>query len=293
MFVNRARCEPPIRSSFRPTDRTALTLLELLVVLVILAVVATVAVNSLQPRVESARFDQTRRLIEDIQEATIGSRGSRQTDGTPLVSGFLADTGRLPRPPGRTGTSSPGQELSELWDSESSIATNFPFRFRSGPGTPVDYSQIQLPCGWRGPYLHLPMGATDVTDSWGRPLDFEYGDDSTIDCILWKPVGDVETELTCPLKTGKVIVTGTLSFGQTEPSSVEVVMLGPDPDSSMSELSVFADEDNNPLTFTFSDIAVGLRAIHIRYDDKQLTRYVQVGHQGLTMAIDLNLTDPD
>ena len=274
------------------SQRNALTLLELLVVLVILAIVATVAVNSLQPRVESTRFDQTRRLLETIHEASMGLRGSRQTDGTPLVSGFVADVGRLPRPdPLWSAESETGMELQELWNSNCKLATDYPFRFRSGPSSPKDYSQIQIPCGWRGPYLHLPIGMTRVTDSWGRPFSFEYSGDSTIGRVIWNPIGNFDQTLTCELNTGKVIVTGTLNFGQSIPSSVEVVLLAPDPDSSLGELGVFADEDDNPTMFAFTDVPIGLRAIHIQYDDRELTRYIQVPHQGLTMAFEL--AEPD
>jgi len=271
------------------------SLLELLVVLVILAIVATLAVNSLQPRVESARFEQTRNLLENIRQATIGQQGSRQTDGTPLVSGFLADIGRLPRANTDNPVSGPqdGMELSELWSTNGNLAKQFPFRFRSGPKTPVDYSQIQLPCGWRGPYLQLPMGTKTLTDAWGRPLQFEYSENATIDCVTWLPTGNVETELNCELKNGKVIVTGTLDFGQSEPSSVQVVLLAPNPDSSLSELTVFADEDTNAGTFAFTDVPVGLRAIHVRVDDQQLTRYVQVPHHGLSLSLDLALAQPN
>jgi prepilin-type N-terminal cleavage/methylation domain-containing protein len=270
-------------------ERRGLTLLELLVVLVILSIVATVAVNSLQPRVESTRFEQTRNLLGRIRTATIGADSARQTDGTPLISGFVADIGRLPkitsRPPGRADN---GQELSELWEQESALARNFPFRFRSGPQSPVDYSQIQIPCGWRGPYLQLPMGSRQLRDGWGKPFEIERGSDGTVECLIWKPWGDFDSEMTCGLKSGKVNVSGTLNFGETPPSNVDVVLLGPDPDSSLSELRVFADEDSNPNTFTFSQVPVGLRALSVRYDEKQLTRYLQVPHQGLTLALELS-----
>ncbi len=270
-------------------ERRGLTLLELLVVLVILSIVATVAVNSLQPRVESTRFEQTRNLLGNIRTATIGADAARQTDGTPLVSGFVADIGRLPRissrlPAGETS----GRELSELWEQDSMLARNFPFRFRSGPRSPVDYSQIQIPCGWRGPYLQLPMGSTQLRDAWGKPFEIERGTDGAVECLIWKPRGDFDREMICGLKSGKVNVSGTLNFGETPPSNVDVVLLGPHPDSSLSELRVFADEDTNPNTFTFSQVPVGLRALSVRYDGKQLIRYLQVPHQGLTLGLELS-----
>ena len=52
--------------------RAGLTLLELMVVLVILAIVATVAVQSLQPQVDSQRFESAASLLEEIKTATLG-----------------------------------------------------------------------------------------------------------------------------------------------------------------------------------------------------------------------------
>ena len=216
----------------QPTfNRNGMTLLELLVVLIILAIVATVAVNSLQPRVETVRFEQTRTQIDSVQESIIGRRGDRQADGTVLVSGFLADIGRLPRPV-TTRASADGSNptmLAELWQTDSRLASSFPFQFRSGPAQPTDYSSVQLPCGWRGPYLQLPLGSKDVMDSWGRPFEYEFGSDGTIECLSWAPVGQYNEELKCGLKSGKVIVTGTINFGQSEPSDVQIVLLRPDP----------------------------------------------------------------
>ncbi len=273
-------------------SRRGLTLLELLVVLVILTIVATVAVNSLRPRVETQRFDQTRTLLGNIQESIVGSRLSRQTDGTPLISGFVADVGRFPRPDSNLLNNGQGLELAELWSDEAELARVYPFQFRQGPSTPVDYSHIQIPCGWRGPYLQLPFGTDTVEDAWSRPLEFEFTSDGTIDCIVWEPIGDFDQELNCNLKTGKVIVSGTLNFGQSEPTQVEVVLLVPAPDSSLSELVVIADEDEQPGTFAFSDVPIGLRAICVRYEQNMTTRYIHVPQQGLTMSIDLSTSNP-
>ncbi len=276
--------------------RRGLTLLELLVVLVILAIVATVAVNSLQPRVESTRFEQTRTQLNHLQNAAIGKRQLQQPDGSPLISGFVADVGRLPRPesgPLPVSGDPGGRELSELWNTQSELAVNYPFRFRSGPSSPVDYSSIQIPCGWRGPYLHLPLGKRAVRDPWNRPFELGYSPAGTIDCITWNPVGNYDQPLQCVLKSGKVIVSGTIDFGPAPSGDVQVALLGPDPDRSLSELVVREDEDTNAATFSFSDVAVGLKALHITHDGQQLTKYVQVPHEGLTLAINLKRQTPE
>jgi hypothetical protein len=255
---------------------------------VILSVLATVAVNSLQPRVESARFEQTRKLMGTIQTAVAGPRDARQADGTPLISGFVADIGRLPRVVApRLSSSLPGLELSELWDENSQLARNFPFQFRNGPASPVDYSDVRIPCGWRGPYLQLPPGDKRIRDAWGRPFELRLAADSVVEGLIWNPSGNFDSEMRCSLNTAKASVSGTLQFADSVPSSIEVVLLGPDPDTSLNELAVFADEDDDPRTFAFSDVAVGLRALHVRYDDRQLIRYLQVSHPGLTLSLQL------
>lgn len=282
-----------MKFALQRSTRHGMTLLELLVVLIILAIVATVAVNSLQPRVETVRFEQTRSQIDQVQESVIGRRGDRQADGSIMVSGFVADVGRLPRPLSRNIDEDRNSSmLAELWDANSSLASNFPFQFRSGPTQPTDYSSVQLPCGYRGPYLQLPLGAKDILDSWGRPFEYELGANGTIECLSWQPVGEYNEQLVCGLKTGKVTVTGTINFGQSEPSEVEVVLLRPDPDSSLTELTVFADEDNVASTFTFTDVPVGLRAIVIQLGTRKVTRYIQVPHQGLSLAYDFSNDTP-
>ncbi len=275
----------------RPLNRVGLTLLELLVVLVILAVVATVAVNSLQPQVETARFEQTRRLLDNIQNSVAGTRQMQQADGTPLISGFVADVGRLPKRetgvnPGVSLQDTNELELRELWDTQSVLARNYPFAFRAGPAQPVDYSSIQLPCGWRGPYLHLPLGYQSLRDPWGRSFNLQTDNDGQILAAGWEPMPPYESPLTRDLTIAKVSVTGTLNFGQSVPSIVDVVLLIPDPDSSLTELSVMADENPGLAQFLFSQVPIGLRALHIRYDDRQLTKYIHVTHGGLSLAID-------
>src|SRR5262245_27810366 len=91
--------------------RTALTLLELVVVLAILAILTAVAVVSLDFQVDQARFDGTQRTLDSVQDAIIGPSNQRAADGSQLVTGFVADMGRLPQPVDMTT-----DPLRELWD---------------------------------------------------------------------------------------------------------------------------------------------------------------------------------
>lgn len=280
-------------------QRQAMTLMELLVVLVILAVVATIAVQSLQPRVESARFEQTRKTLDEIRTATGGDPRSRQADGSPLISGFVADVGRLPRATMPLQTRRQDSEISstqlqassslslrELWDEQSIVAQQFPFQFRPGPKTPVDCADIQIPCGWRGPYLRLPLGQTELVDPWSRPFELSVDDDQQIVQVGWIPVGEFEQPIAADLTKSHVTVSGTIEFGDSTSQNVQVLLLAPDPQHSLTELKAYEDLDPNPRAFLFEEIPVGLRAIRVVADGKVFTKYIEVPHGGLTLLFD-------
>jgi len=157
------------RTVSRASRRRGLTLVELLVVLTILALMATVAITSTSLIMSQGRYEATVRTLMNIEEAVRGPSGVRQPDGTLLVSGFVADIGRLPI----ATSDDPRLALSELW-----LPDNLPtFDIRSPDSDP----EVLMPCGWRGPYLRLPIGAADVRDGWGNPL------------VLLNGAGDVAT----------------------------------------------------------------------------------------------------
>ncbi len=143
--------------------RDALTLLELIVALGILAVLSTVAVQSLDPLADHARYEATQRLLNDLRFATAGNSSTRATDGQPLVSGFLADTGSLPISMSDFSTLPLGMIAYSVqtFDSDRNAVDD-----------------VSLNSGWRGPYLHLGAGQVDFLDGWGRvPLiDPDGGD---------------------------------------------------------------------------------------------------------------------
>lgn len=149
--------------------RGGLTLVELLVVLAILALMATVAITSTDLLMSQGRYEATVRTLTNVQEAVLGPSGVRQADGTLLISGFVADVGRLPI----ATSNDPRLALSELWDPDS--LPQFAIRPASDP-------EVLVPCGWRGPYLRLPVGTADLRDGWGNPLVLldESGNGATV-----------------------------------------------------------------------------------------------------------------
>jgi type II secretory pathway pseudopilin PulG len=135
-----------------------MTLVELLVVLAILALLTTVAVTSTDVLMSQGRYDATTRTLTNIQEAVLGPQNAHQPDGTLTVTGFVADMGRLPI----CTSEDPSQGLSELW-----LAPSGAISFGIQPTADPD---VRLPCGWRGPYLRLPVGASRLCDGWGNPF---------------------------------------------------------------------------------------------------------------------------
>lgn len=270
---------------------SGLTLLELMVVLVILAIVATVAIESLQPQVDNQRFQTASRLLSAIQDATVGPQKRFQVDDTPLISGFIADIGRLPRPASSSLDSSQSDMMDELWDVESQLATQFPFQFRSGPNQPIDYSEVRLPCGWRGPYMQLPLGSRSIRDPWGRPPELISDANGHIQSVqITIPINGEQTDpivLSADLTTGRVSVSGKILVDNPDDTAVRVAMLIPDPDTSLTSLAVLDDEDKQADSFLFHDVPVGLRAIAVESAGKITIKYVQVPHGGVNVVIDL------
>jgi type II secretory pathway pseudopilin PulG len=150
--------------------RHGLTLVELLVVLTILIILTTVAVVSTDQFLDQARYDATQRTLQNVQSAITGPGGQREPDGTPLITGFVADIGRLPL---ATADSTGALTLDELWSNPSGLPA---FTLQQAPAPDTDVSIL---CGWRGPYLQLPLGSTQLTDGWGNALSLLQSDGAT------------------------------------------------------------------------------------------------------------------
>lgn len=289
--------DPPQAIVERVRNRSALTLLELMVVLVILAIVATVAVQSLQPQVDNQKFQSATRLLNEIKTSAIGPQQKYQVDGTPLISGFVADVGRFPIIESSNTELDESPILSELWDPLSELGTSFPFQFRPGPSQPDDYSKIRLPCGWRGPYLQIPIGSNSLVDPWGRaPETVADGRGELTQLQIMVPINSTQTEpqrLTAELTTGKVEVTGKVLLDNPENATVKVALLTPDPNSSLTTLTVLVDEDEQPDSFLFRNVPIGLRAIVVDSNGRRQIRYVQVTHNGTIVCFDFTRKELD
>ena len=70
------------------------TLLEMVLVVFILGILATIPLTFIENEDGQRRYEQSRQTMSSIREAIVKERTYR---GQPLISGFVADNGRLPR----------------------------------------------------------------------------------------------------------------------------------------------------------------------------------------------------
>ncbi len=156
------------RPAHLPDLRRGLTLLELLAVLMILAITTTIAVVSTQGVLDQSRYEATQTTLQQLKQAVVGRQDARQTDGTVVVSGFVADTGRLP------------QDVEELLAKPDDLV-----EFTTEP-----VSGVPLPRGWNGPYLETGIGQSEPLDGWGRSFVFRLPDATSAEITSQGADGD-------------------------------------------------------------------------------------------------------
>jgi len=156
----------------------AFSLLELVVVLAILAALATVALRAVSNSQNQGRYQQTVRSLNDIRDAIVGPGNERNSDGTPLITGFVADVGRLPNI-----VVSPSDPLPALTPPQSGDPFN---ELLSANGIPSfgyyaasEDSSVKIGVGWQGPYIRLGVGPTYIRDGWGHSFQYTKGDPTT------------------------------------------------------------------------------------------------------------------
>jgi prepilin-type N-terminal cleavage/methylation domain-containing protein len=174
------------------TKRRGFSLLEMVVVLAILAALATVALRAVTGTQSEGRYQQSTRSLSDIRDAIVGPSNLRGPDGGPIVSGFVADIGRLPNvlvspsdPLPLLSTPQAGDPFNELLQ-QNSIP---PFAFVSGN---ID-SSVQVGVGWQGPYVRLGVGPTYIRDGWGHSLQYTPGGVGAVTTITSTGSGGSDT----------------------------------------------------------------------------------------------------
>jgi len=198
--------------------RSGLTLVELLVVMLILSILTVVAVQSTDSLVDQGRYDATVKTLQAVDEAIFGPANAREPDGTVLVSGFVADIGRLPTNP------------QELWLQPA----NVPMMALYSTTDP----EVKVPCGWRS-YLRMPTksdGTPDVLrDSWANPLVFDVNTFGSLGANGVVGGQGYDSDITRSLDPGRYVsvVNGILTLldanGQPRDTTdtISVVLYGP------------------------------------------------------------------
>ena len=121
--------------------KKAFTLVELVAVMAIVALTAHLAMRALGTLAETRKRTSAQRRMEEIRD------GIWKVDSSGSASGFLADTGRLPR------------RLAELVERPAGLG-EYAVK-EAGHG-------IYVASGWKGPYVRLEAGRGELLDPWGN-----------------------------------------------------------------------------------------------------------------------------
>ena len=164
-------------------NRSGFTLIELAVVLLILAILTQLAVRELSQVRDGRLAVLADKQLADLSAAVYDKRPGEE------ATGFLADTGRLPRalPADPDDASSP-LSLRELWERPADLPA-FDLRpatstnLAAGGAASLADPDVIVPCGWRGPYLKLALRHERLLDPWGNRME-------TPDDAGWGASGD-------------------------------------------------------------------------------------------------------
>ena len=144
--------------SKQPKPHHGFTLLELLVVVSLLGLLSLTAVALFDNAGDQDRFEATRNRLAVIRTAIIGDT-SRTLNGEPMLSGYVADMGRLP------------SNIAELLiENDTTLGVSqATWAEYDIAGVSVTGLTGKLYAGWRGPYLFGTPDAsgTSFRDGWG------------------------------------------------------------------------------------------------------------------------------
>lgn len=193
------------------------TLIELVLVLVILSVLATVALETVEPEVDQTRFEASQRTVDSVRDAIFDEQ--LIADGRTIYTGFVVDMGRPPV----TRVDVVDNSLltaSELWDQQAlqsygaieanstNITSNDAENKKDADGdVVVEDTDVFVRFGWRGPYLQLPSGASNLFDGFGHRMT-----SSTVSTSLSHLRADGDTAITAAATP----FLGVRSFGRSD-----------------------------------------------------------------------------
>jgi prepilin-type N-terminal cleavage/methylation domain-containing protein len=182
--LSRTRSAFP-RRSVGTRSTSGFTLLEMLLVLFLMALVASAGLMLTEGVEDQAKYDETKRRMEMIRKAIVGDP-TRTVNGSPEISGFVADMGRLPGclkellEPSNCND----QQLIEYRNGVCDDATYTNMSECQGAGK----TWVPMAFGWRGPYISvLPDhdGVRRFRDGYGNK-GIDEDDDAQNYGWVWK-----------------------------------------------------------------------------------------------------------
>ncbi|WAK03175.1 prepilin-type N-terminal cleavage/methylation domain-containing protein [Methylobacter sp. YRD-M1] len=141
-----------VQVSSQRTHAHGFSLLEMLLVLFLMALMASAGLMLTEGVEDQAKYDETKRRMDLMRRAIVGDP-TRTVNGSPEISGFVADMGRLP-----------GCVRELLEPNDCANPENALTEWSIDPGS-------GLGSGWRGPYIQvLPErdGALRFRDGYGN-----------------------------------------------------------------------------------------------------------------------------
>lgn len=133
------------------------TLVELMLVILLMSSLALVATAFVDNAEQQLNFEQTKTKLEQIRRAIIGN-SSQTLNGEPVLTGFVADMGRLPE---SLSELVEPLDAARLWN-ETSLPNSGGF-------------EVTFHGGWRGPYLDaMPESSSGIRafrDGWGNQAE--------------------------------------------------------------------------------------------------------------------------
>jgi hypothetical protein len=174
-----------------------------------MAVCATLAIPAMTSVAVQAQYEKNQKLLGEIQDAVVGPFNRLQSGGTRLIAGFVADMGRVPQ---AVNDGTGALTLVELlqpsgnvgWGRRQVTLTSCP---NCTNAFDLD-STVWVYSGWRGPYMRLLPGKTEIVDGWGRGLTAGLGTPSH----LFKYMGPGHAAITA---AGEPI-NGVMVYGANE-----------------------------------------------------------------------------
>lgn len=154
--------------SKQPKPQHGFTLLELLVVVSLLGLLSLTAVALFENAGDQDRFEATRSRLASIRTAIIGDT-TRTLNGEPILSGYVADMGRLP------------SNIAELLVEDDAALGVSQTAWAEYDMADVYVAGLtgKLYAGWRGPYLFGSPEASGAAfrDGWGTQTSPTHAED--------------------------------------------------------------------------------------------------------------------